>query len=282
MTNTHSIIKDGILIAAGSFLLAFGVNFFLVPARLSTGGVSGIGTVLYYTFSVPMSVTTLVLNAVLFLVGIRILNRATILKTVYGVLMLSLFLEVTRYFGYFSGDLLISSLFGGILSGLGVGITILQAASTGGSDLAAMMLNKCIPHITVPNFILIIDTVVILISGIIYKDITVMLYSMLTLYTASKIADSVLVRGDKARSVFIISHESTRIAKAIMSSMSRGVTGIYSKGLYNQNDGMMLMCIVRSKEIPGLLGIVKQTDKKAFTIISEVREVRGEGFKSNG
>lgn len=275
-----SYLRDIPIITAGSFILAFGINYFLVPSKLSTGGVSGIGTVLYYLFSVPMSITTLMFNAALFAVGLRTLERTTIRKTIYGILLLSLFLEITKSFGHFGGDLLLSSLFGGILSGFGVGLTVLRNASTGGSDLAAIMLNKRLPHITVPNFIFAIDTVIILASGIIYRNTTVMLYSLLTLYIASKIADNVLVRGDRARSVLIISQKSAEISKIILTSMSRGVTGIYSKGLYNQSDSMMLLCIVRSKEIPELLAIVKNTDNAAFTVISEVREVRGEGFKN--
>lgn len=279
MQNKVSVIKDYTFITAGAFILALGINFFLVPLRISTGGVSGIGTVLYHVISMPMSLTTLVLNAVLFLFGFRALGRASIIKTVSGILLLSFFLEVTQSFGKYTEDIFIASVFGGILAGLGVGMTVLKGSSTGGSDFAAIMLNRLFPHISIPSFILAIDAAVIFVSGIVFKNYTIMFYSAVSLYISSKVADRVLVSGDYAKSVMIISNDSEKIANTVMTEMVRGVTGIYSKGFYNGTDNMMLMCIVRSKEIPKLLSIVKSIDSSAFTVISDVREVRGEGFK---
>ena len=281
MHNTEKTVKDYVIITAGAFVIALGINFFLVPMKVSTGGVSGIGTVFYHVLSVPVSVTTLILNSVLFLFGYRTLGKDSVVRTLCGILLLSFFLYVTESFGGYTEDIFIAAVFGGILVGLGVGLTVLKGASTGGSDFAAIMLNRIIPHISVPTFILAIDAVIIFASGVIFKNYTVMLYSAVSLYISSKVADMVLVRGDFAKSVYIISKKNIEISQCIISSMERGVTGVYSKGLYNGDDGMMLMCIVRAKEIPKLLSIVKSMDSGAFTVISDVREVRGEGFKEN-
>ena len=281
MHNTEKTVKDYVIITAGAFVLALGINFFLVPMKVSTGGVSGIGTVFYHVLSVPVSVTTLILNSVLFLFGYRTLGKESVVRTLCGILLLSFFLYVTESFGGYTEDIFIAAVFGGILVGLGVGLTVLKGASTGGSDFAAIMLNRIIPHISVPTFILAIDAVIIFASGVIFKNYTVMLYSAVSLYISSKVADMVLVRGDFAKSVYLISKKNVEISQRIISSMERGVTGVYSKGLYNGDDGMMLMCIVRAKEIPKLLSIVKSMDSGAFTVISDVREVRGEGFKEN-
>lgn len=279
MQVTKTFLKDCIFITVGALILAVGINIFLVPMKLSTGGVSGIGTVLYHLFSVPMSVTTLVLNAVMFLFGIRTLEKGSLIKTVAGILLLSLFLELTQGFGTYIGDIFIASVFGGVLVGLGVGMTVLKGASTGGSDFAAIMLNRIFPHISVSAFILMTDATIILVSGVIFGNYSSMLYSTLSLYIGIKVADAVLVSGDHAKSVLIISKNSNDIAQNIISAMQRGVTGIYSKGLYNQKDALMLMCIVRSKEIPKLLSIVRFSDNDAFTVISDVRKVCGEGFR---
>lgn len=146
-------------------------------------------------------------------------------------------------------------------------------------DFAALMLNKFIPYVSVASFILIIDSIVIVASGLVFENDTIMFYSVLSLYISSKVTDFIMVRGDYAKSVYIISQKNDLIAKNIMENMGRGVTGIYSKGYYSQNDNMMLMCIVKSKEMPKVLESVKKYDRNAFTIISEVREVHGEGFK---
>lgn len=270
---------DYLYIAIGAFILSVAVNCFLVPCKISTGGVSGVATMVYYVFNIPLSVTSLAINSILFFFGYRLLDKTSVAKTIVGIILLPLFLEVTKVFGTFADDVLISSVFGGVLAGVGVGLPILKEASTGGSDFAALMLNKKIPHISVAAFILMIDAVVITVSGIVFKNYTIMFYSVVSLYISSRITDWLLVRGNYAKSVYIISDKHEKIANEIMQDIKRGVTGIYSYGCYNKKDSMMLMCIVKSREIPHLLDKVKQIDDEAFTIISEVREVRGEGFK---
>lgn len=279
MVKVKKAVTDYLYIAIGSFILAFAINFFLVPCKISTGGVSGIGTVLYYFSNIPLSVTTLAINLILFVCGYKTLKKSSIAKTVAGIVFLSLFLEITEKFGSYSEDMLISAVFGGVLVGVGVGLTVLKDASTGGSDFAALMIHKIIPHVSVATIIMIIDGIIIAVSGIAFENYTITFYSVISLYIASKVTDFIMVRGDWAKSVYIISKKHDEIANEIMSDMERGVTGIYSRGLYNSEENMMLMCIVKSKEIPKLLEKVKRLDKSAFTIISEVREVHGEGFK---
>ena len=271
-------IIDYLYIAAGSFVLAFAINYFLVPCKISTGGVSGLATVIYYLFRIPLSVTTLVINLLLFFFGYKTLEKSSIAKTVAGIVFLSLFLETTEVFGVYNEDITICSIFGGLLVGIGVALAVLKGASTGGSDFAALMLNKLIPHISVAKFIMFIDTAVIIASGFAFKNYTIMFYSVISLYISCKVTDWILVSGNYAKSVFIISRNHEEISNVIMTNMERGVTGIYSYGCYHKEDNMMLMCIVKSREIPKLLEKIKQIDKNAFTIISEVREVRGEGF----
>lgn len=274
------VITDYLFIAIGCFILAFAINFFLVPIKISTGGISGIATVFYYLANVPMSVTTLVINLSLFLLGFRLLKKSTIIKNLAGILFLSLFLQLTEGFGSYSEDMMMCAIFGGVLVGVGVGLPVLREASTGGSDFAALMLNKIMPHIGVATFILIIDSLVILSSGFAFENVTVMFYSVLSLYISTKVTDFILVRGDFAKSVYIISEKQEEIAEFIISEMVRGVTGIYSKGCYTGENSMMLMCIVKSKEVQNILNKIKSVDKNAFVIISDVREVCGDGFKA--
>lgn len=273
------VLVDYLYIATGAFILAIGISCFLVPMKLSTGGVSGVGTVLYYFFNVPLSVTTLVINAGLFVMGYRMLKKEAIFKTLAGILFLALFLEITGLFGTYTEDRLIASLFGGIMAGIGVGLTVIRGASTGGSDFAALMINKRMPHVSVATVIMIIDGIVITLSGIAFKDYTVMFYSVISLYVAGRVTDFIMVRGNWAKSVYIISEKHEEIARAIIEDMDRGVTGIYGKGIYENKDKMLLMCIVKGREIPKLLEKIKSLDGKAFTVIADVKEVHGEGFR---
>ena len=247
MDKIKKIAIDYFFIILGSFILALGINFFLVPLKISTGGVSGIGMVLFYVFKIPISLTTLVINIFLFFFGYKTLKKSSILKTLAGIVFSSLFLEITKYFGFYSDDILIASVFGGILVGVGVGLTVLKDAATGGSDFAALMLNKIIPHISIATFILIIDTVVILVSGIVFKDYTIMFYSVISLYISSKVTDFIMVSGDFAKSVYIISKNNKEIADVILKEMERGVTGIYSKGFSVLRD--VCLCVFNKNEL---------------------------------
>lgn len=278
MEKVKKILIDYSYIAVGSFILAFAITFFLVPCKISTGGVSGFATVVYYVSAIPLSLTVFTVNILLFVIGYRTLQKSSIAKTIAGIVFLSLFLEITAKFGQYSEDVFIASVFGGILVGVGVALPVMKNASTGGSDFAGLMLNKKFPHISVATFILIIDTIVILSSGIVFEDYTITFYSVVSLYISTIVTDRIIVSGNFAKSVFIISDKYSEIAVSIMNDMRRGVTGIYSYGCYQKKDSSMLMCIVRNREIPFLMEKIKSFDRNAFTVISEVREVHGEGF----
>ncbi len=275
-------ISDYILILAGSIALAFAINFFLVPLKISTGGISGVGMILYHLFKIPVSLTTLILNAVLFFFGFRTLPKDAIPKSIFGILSLSLFLEVTKNISFGEGDMVIAAVFGGILCGVGVGLVVLREGSTGGSDFAALILNRLFPHISIAFYILVLDAAVIILSGIIFRNWSVMFYSVISLYISSKVTDFILIRGDFAKSLTIISQKSDAIAQEIMKKMERGVTGFYSHGYYKKSDGKSLVCVVRNREVHEVLSIARKIDSSAFIMISDVRSVHGEGFREIG
>lgn len=271
-------ILDYLLIAAGSMIMAFAIDFFLAPFKISTGGISGVSVVLLHLFKLPLSLTTLFFNALLFFFGYRTLPREAIPKSIAGILFLSLFLELFEGLVFGEGDLLLGAIFGGVLVGVGVSLVVMRDGSTGGSDYAALILNRIFPHISIATFILIIDTGVILLSGIVFHNFSIMLYSVISLYISTKVTDFLLIRGDFAKSVTVISPESELIATEIMEKMERGVTGFYTHGFFTRRDGKSLVCIIRSREVSTVLSIVEKYDRNAFTYISDVRKVRGEGF----
>jgi len=200
-------------------------------------------------------------------------------KTIAGVLFLSLFLEGSALLPIYGDDILLCAVFGGLLCGIGVGTVIRSEGSTGGSDFVAVILHRLFPHIPVALVLMGIDFIIILISGIVFRSMTVMLYSLLALFVAAKTADVILTIGNAAKSVYILSEKRTEIANWVQSELGRGVTGIYSKGMYSNNDSTMLLCVVSPKELPQLVHTVRDMDKSAFVIITDVREVWGEGFR---
>jgi uncharacterized membrane-anchored protein YitT (DUF2179 family) len=295
MKKAKKIFFDYSCIVVGTFILAFAIAVFLNKVELSTGGVSGIATVLNnLPIKIPLWATTLSINVVLFVLGFKMLPKSSILKTVVGIALFSGFLAITEWLadtvlkGFIdklASDIWVCSIFGGVLVGVGVGLVVLRDASTGGSDFAALMLHKVMPHISVGTFIMIIDTSIIILSGLVLgfngaeNSFMIIFYSIVSLFISNKITDLILVGGDRGRSVYIVTKKSDEIAQRVMNELERGVTAIHSRGCYEGYEGEMLMCIVRTKEVPKILAIVREVDPSAFTVISEVKEVRGLGFK---
>ncbi len=272
-------VKSYIFIAIGAFLLAAGLNMFLVPCKISSGGVSSIGTILLYKLNIPMSVTNIFFNAVLFVIGYKYVGKNSMLRTVAGIVFLSIFLEITKYLPIFGQDMFIATVIGGALVGIGVGFVVKVEASTGGSDFAGLILKKFFPHIPLATLILFIDGAIIIIAGIVFKSYIITFYSSIAMFIASKVTDSIMTMGDAAKSVYIMSAKNAEISQMIIDSFERGVTGVYSKGIYTGQDNMMLLCVVSPKQLPRLVNKIKEIDKTAFIIVSEAREVLGEGFK---
>lgn len=271
-------VKEYLYVALGSFLLAVALNVFLVPNKISTGGVSTLGTVFLYTLNIPLSVTNLFFNIILFVFGYKYLGKSSVSKTVAGIVFLSVFLSVTDIIPLYTFDFVSASVAGGVFAGVGLGMVLRCEASTGGSDFAALILKHFFPHMSLSAIIMVIDFAIIIVAGVAFKSIPVTVYSALTMFISMRVADFVITLGNSAKSVYVISDCYQDIAKTVLVEFDRGVTGIFVKGMYTFEDKMMLLCIVSPKEVPMLVRKVAETDKKAFIIISDVHEVVGEGF----
>lgn len=275
------VIKEQFRVLLGTVLLAISLNSFLTPNRLSAGGVSSVGTILQHLFSIRLSLTNLVCNAVLFLFGYRYLGKAALIKTALGVVYLSAFLEVTRYLPIYTEDMLIAALCGGFLLGIGVGLVVRQGASTGGSDFAGLILKRFFPHISVATLILIIDTAIVLAAGIVFRSFTVTVYSIVTLVTASIITDKVMAFGDRAKTVCLFTEKTEELANYVIHDFDRGATAIPCRGMYSGKCYDMLMCVVSPKELPLLQRKARELDPNVFMVTHDAVEVLGEGFKED-
>ena len=279
MKKARPYIIDFLFIALGCFILAVGINVFLAPSKISSGGISSVGTILLHLFGIDLWITNLVANVVLFLLGFRFLGKYAVVKTAVGIGFLSLFLWVTEWIPKFTEDMILATIVGGVLVGLGVGLVVRRDGSTGGSDFAALMVKRVMPHVSIANLILVMDCVVIILSGIVFKSVSITIYSVIAMYISSKITDWVVLRGDAAKSVQIISRKNEEIAAMIMEKFERGVTGVHCKGMYTEKEGLMLMCLVSPKELPRLANAVRKIDPSCFMVIGDAREVLGMGFK---
>lgn len=281
MKKVKPFITNAIFIIIGSFALALGINMFLIPNKISSGGISSIGTILLHLFDIKMSITYIAINAMLFIFGFKYLGKESIIKTVFGIIALTCFLELTSYFPVYNEDMMLSAIVGGFLVGIGVGLVVKKNASTGGSDFLALMIKRFVPYASLAHIILVIDCTVIIVTGIVFKSLTVTIYSVIAMYISSVVTDAVIVFGNKSKSVQVFSDKYEEITDYVMNNFERGVTGIHCKGMYSHAEKMMLLCIVSPKELPLLVNIIKKIDKNAFVMINDAKEVLGEGFSSH-
>lgn len=274
-----NLLYDFMFLLFGCILLSVSINVFLTPNKISAGGISTIGTVLLHIFGIKMSLTNLIFNAILFIFGYKSLGKYAIIQTGAGILLLSVCLEFTSHIQPYFENELIGVLSGGVLMGAGVGMIVKTGASTGGSDFAGLILKKLMPHISLAKLIMVIDCVIVILAGIVFKSYTVTVYSIIALYVSSIITDRIITLGDGAKMVMIFSKETRKISDYILTQYERGVTGVHSIGMYSNEERIMLLCVVTPKELPVYMNLIHKIDKHAFVVISNVHEVIGEGFK---
>ena len=276
---SKKIITDLMFLTVGCILLSVSINVFLLPYKISAGGISTVGTVLLHLFGIKMSLTNLLFNTVLFIFGYKKLGKYAVVQTALGIILLSVFLELTSHIPMYSQNELIAVLSGGIFMGAGVGMIVKIGASTGGSDFAGLILKKFFPHISLAKLILAIDCFIVVAAGIVFKSYTVTFYSVIALFVSSVVTDKIITFGDDAKMLQIFSKENEKISDYILNQFERGVTGVHCIGMYMHKESLMLLCVITPKELPIYMNMIKKFDKEAFVIIGNVHEVIGEGFK---
>lgn len=273
-------LKDIVLISAGAFIYAFGVNYFFVANKLADGGIAGISVILHYLFNFNISTTYLVLNVPLVIMGYKLIGGKFIIKTFYGTAMTSLAFRVFQNYLGPMDDKLIASIFGGLIIGIGLGTIFVGGGSSGGADILVKILNKYF-DIPVGKAFLALDSFVLSALGILFgRDI--FMYTLVGLFISTKAIDFIQDGVDKAKALMIISDKSEEIKNEIMKQTGRGVTIINARGGYTNDNKEVLYCILGRYEVTTVKRIVKNIDRKAFMSISEVSEVLGEGFKDLG
>lgn len=278
-TRTRSII----FIIIGTLLVALSVNWVYDPMGMVTGGVTGLAIAIKYLTGflivggVPVWLTNVLCNIPLFIIAIFVLGRRFTLNSFLAMLSLSVFIYLIPLDNMFDGDFLLAAVFGGALTGAGMGLVLITMTTTGGTDLLAMLIHKKMKHLSVPLILLFVDALVVLL-GVFVFGINKAMYAIISIYIAAKVSDSILEGVKFAKIAYIISDSYDEIARQILENMDRGVTGLRATGMYSNVDKKMLFCVVSKKEIVEVIDIVSKIDKKAFVIVSDVREVMGEGF----
>ncbi len=266
-------------VTLGAFLIALGLDVFLIPARIAAGGVSGIATILHYMLHLPVGATMLVLNIPLFLAGVYRLGMKFGLRSLYGTIILSFFIDfLAPFMPVVTRDPLLSSLFGGVLAGLGLGLVFRFRGSTGGTDLAAAVL-RTYTGANVGQLLFLVDGLVVLAAGFYFRSWELAMYALITIFVTAWLIDLVQEGFGYAKAFFIISRDPGRMARAVLGEMNRGATVLRGMGAFSGAERDVLLVVVNRAEVSRLKELVRRVDCRAFVILTDVREVLGEGFK---
>lgn len=263
----------------GAFLMAVATSLFLLPNQLSSGGFAGIATIFYYFFKIPMGTTILAFNIPLFSFSGYKLGKDFLIKSIIGTATFSVFIDFLDKFNPLTQDRFLACIYGGIIIGLGTAIILNANSSTGGSDLVSALVKKYNPDIRMSNVITIIDTVIVGLNVLFFKEIEIGLYSAIAIYLMGKIIDVIFEGIYFTKLLIIISDKNQEIAEEIGEKVRKGTTGLFGKGMYTNEKKLVLICAASRGDVSKVKQTAKKIDPKSFIIIANAREVVGLGFK---
>ena len=271
----------GFNLILGCALMGFATGQFLLPNQLSTGGFSGIATILYYLLNINMGLSTILLNIPFLILAYIKLGKGFIIRAISGTLLLAFFLSIFENLGPLTEDRFLGCVYGGIIMGLGTAFVLRAEASTGGSDLIMSVVRKYKPTVRSSTVIVVIDTIIVTLNVIFFRTIEIGLYSALAIYIMGKIIDIVFEGINFSKMMIIVSEKYQEISDVISKEAKRGITALYGKGMYTGSEKTILLCVTSRGEVAKIRKLIEKIDPEVFLIITNAREVFGKGFKQD-
>lgn len=274
---------DYILIIVGTAIMALAINSIFDPNAMVMGGFSGLAIIIKSVTGqiieggIPLWITNIVLNIPLFLLGIRIKGARFMVKSIVGAVALTVWLAVIPIMEIVHDDFVLASLYGGVIMGVGIGLVFLGNGTTGGTDTVAALVQHYLKQYSIPQVMQIVDAMIVVLGAFVF-GVSKAMYAIIAIFIVTKISDGIIEGVKYSKGVYIITNEQEKMSQAILYQIERGLTGIDVRGMYSNVEKYMLFCVVSKKQIVELKEVVTQVDPRAFIIISDVREVLGEGF----
>ena len=277
--NVKNILIEIIETIVGAFIMAVATSLFLLPNQLSSGGFAGIATILYYFLKIPMGISILAFNIPLFLFAGYKLGKSFFIKSIIGTITFSLSIDILDKLTPLTQDRFLACIYGGIIIGLGTAIILKANSSTGGSDLISLLVKKYNSDIRTSNVIIIVDTIILGLNVLFFREIEIGLYSAIAIYLMGKMIGIIFEGIYFTKLVIIISNKSQEISEEIGDKVGKGTTGLFGKGMYTNEHKTILMCAASRGDVSRVKQTAKKIDPKSFIIIANAREVVGLGFK---
>lgn len=274
--NFLQLAKETFIVTLGCMIMAFNINYFFLGNKLAQGGVGGLSLIIHYLSHIDISYIYFGLNVPLIIAAYIFLGKEFVVKTLYATVVLTISLKIFGNFREPLDEILMASILGGALNGIGIGIVFYAGGSTGGTDIIAKIINKYY-GIALGKVLLAMDFIILSLVAFIFGKI-IFMYTLISLVITAKIVDLIQEGIYSAKGVTIITNKTEELKNRIMQDVERGLTIINAQGAYTQRDVSMLYCVVGKYQLIKVKNIVKEVDPEAFMIVSHVHEVIGKGF----
>lgn len=271
-------MKSGILVFVGITLVAIAISMFLVPNKIVNGGASGLATIIYYTIGLKPSISNAIINGILLLFSLICFGKKFVVKTLSSIVGLTLLIEVFSYFPPVTDNVLLASIFGAVLYGMGIGIVLSQGSTTGGTDIMGRLIQHKRPHWKIGKILLGVDFFVIFLSLITFKTTEAVLYGILALFLSTNAIDWLMKSLNISKLAFVITDKGQEISDFLISTSPRGVTLVEATGGYTHENRQVLICALKESELPEFQRKILAMDGDAFIIYSESQQIVGNGF----
>lgn len=272
---------DLIATIIGTTVLSLGIHIFTAPNNIAPGGVSGLSTIFFFLFGIPIGTAAFLINIPLFFLAWFTIGKQYTIKSIISVVLFSVIMDVCiKDVPTYFGNPMLAAIFGGVLIGGGQAIAFLRDSSTGGTDIVGKFIQKRHPHLSLGKIILLIDGVVVLISMFVFDSIEVCLYAIITIFVGTKLIDVIIYGADTGKLAYIVSSQSKIISEKIINELDRSATFLKGSGAFSGEDTDVLICAIRTNEFFKLKRYVYEVDPAAFMIVTDSTEIFGEGFKN--
>lgn len=271
-------IREILLTILGVLITSAAISLFLTPNKVVCGGVSGISTILYHVFSLPPGLTFATLNVILLLAGLKVLGWSFTVKTLLGSGLLSVCVQLFSYLPPLTENVVLAAIFGGVLYGIGIGISFVAGASTGGTDILGRLLQSKFPSLPIGKLLLVVDGIIIFASLIVFRNVDLTLFGIVALFLYTCSVDWLMAMLNVSTISFVITEKGDELAELLVNSSPRGVTVIDVVGAYTSVNKKMLFCALKEKEMVEFKKRVLEIDPQAFIVFSKSQKIVGNGF----
>lgn len=272
-------LKQYGIIILGICMISVAVSVFYVPNQIVTGGVSGISTILFYLFKIPPGLSIAGINLALLGIAYVKIGKRFVLHTFGSAMLMAVFVNLFSYLPPIMIDITLAALFGAVLYGVGIGLTLSQGSSSGGTDILGRLLQGVFPQIGIGKLLMAVDATIILTSLLLFQNVNLALWGVVTVFVSTGMVDWLIRKLNLAVLVFIVTKKGVELSKYLVETSPRGVTVIDAKGAYGMNSCSVLICALKEQEVLKLQTKIQEIDTGAFIIFSKAEQIKGEGFR---